>query len=82
MHGHRKATAIGGMLQDVVGTLDAVNLVTDLFEDRDNLSAIDARYLASMTALCVFKTGGLCSCLAFSAVVGRSVPFLVVRVDG
>jgi hypothetical protein len=35
-----------------------------------------------MTALCVFKTGGLRFCSAFAAVVGRSVPFLVVRVDG
>jgi len=45
-------------------------------------STIKPRGRPSMTALCVVKTGGLCSCLAFSAVVGRSVPFLVVRVDG
>ena len=36
----------------------------------------------SMTALRVFGIIGLVFCLALSAFVGRSVPFLVVRVDG
>jgi hypothetical protein len=35
-----------------------------------------------MTALCLFETGGLRFCSAFSAFVGHAVPFLVVLVDG